>query len=53
MSTPTRHQRLSPTERREQILDTANTLFAERGYKDVLVEDISGAAGVSRGLVHH
>ena len=53
MSTPTRYQRLTPTERRDQILDAANTLFAERGYEDVLVEDIARAAGVTRGLVHH
>src|SRR6476661_10835048 len=53
MSTPTRYQRLTPAERREQILDAANELFAERGYEDVLVEDISRAAGVTRGLVHH
>ena len=53
MSTPTSYRRLSPAERRDQILDAANALFAERGYEDVLVEDISRAAGVTRGLVHH
>ena len=53
MSTPTRNRRLDPAERRDQILDAANSLFAERGYEDVLVEDISRAAGVTRGLVHH
>ena len=36
MSTPTRYQRLAPAERRDQILDAANTLFAERGYEEVL-----------------
>jgi len=53
MSTPTRYQRLTPAQRSDQILDAANTLFAERGYEDVLVEDIARAAGVTRGLVHH
>ncbi len=53
MSTTSRHRRLNPAESREQILDAANALFAERGYDDVLIEDISRAAGVSRGLVHH
>ena len=53
MSTPTKYQRLTPAERRDQILDAANTLFAERGYEEVLVEDIARAAGVTRGLVHH
>ena len=45
MSTPTRYRRLSPAERREQILDAANALFAERGYEDVLVEDIAPRIG--------
>ena len=45
--------RLSPTERRDQILDAANTLFAERGYEGASVEDIATSAGVTRGLVHH
>ena len=29
------------------------SLFAERGYDDVSIEDIARAAGVTRGLVHH
>src|SRR3954447_1801224 len=45
--------RLSPEQRREQILDAANALFAERAYDDVSVEDVASAAGVTRGLVHH
>jgi AcrR family transcriptional regulator len=53
MSTPPRYQRLSAAERRDQILDAANALFAERGYEEVLIEDIARAAGVTRGLVHH
>jgi AcrR family transcriptional regulator len=53
MSTPSRSRRLDPAERRNQILDAANELFAERGYEDVLVEDIARAADVTRGLVHH
>src|SRR3954447_23289366 len=53
MSTPERFRRLAPAERREQILDTANALFAERGYDEVTIEDIASAAGVTRGLVHH
>jgi len=35
------------------MLDAANTLFAERAYDEVSVEDIAKAAGVTRGLVHH
>ena len=53
MSTPRTFQRLDPDTRRDQILDAANALFAERGYDEVLIEDIARAAGVTRGLVHH
>ena len=53
MSTPRRYQRLDPETRREQILDAANELFAERGYDEVTIEDLAKGAGVARGLVHH
>jgi AcrR family transcriptional regulator len=52
MSTP-KFSRLDPGQRRDQILDAANALFAERGYDEVSVEDIARSAGVARGLVHH
>ena len=52
MSSP-KFSRLEPGQRREQILDAANALFAERAYDEVSVEDIASAAGVTRGLVHH
>jgi AcrR family transcriptional regulator len=48
-----RFQRLEAAERREQILDAAKALFAERGYDEVRIEDIASSAGVTRGLVHH
>ena len=48
-----RYQRLNAAERRDQILDAANALFAERGYGDVTIEDVASSAGVTRGLVHH
>lgn len=35
------------TTRREQILDTAAGLFAERGFHGVTVHDIGGACGIS------
>jgi AcrR family transcriptional regulator len=35
-----KYQRLSAG-RREQILDAANGLFAERGYEEVSIEDIA------------
>ena len=53
MSTSRRFQRLDPATRRDQILDAANALFAERGYDAVSIEDIARSAGVARGLVHH
>jgi AcrR family transcriptional regulator len=46
-------RRLTPEQRREQILAAAITLFAQRAYDEVSVEDIANAAGVARGLVHH
>jgi AcrR family transcriptional regulator len=52
MSMP-KFSRLDPAQRREQILDAANALFAERGYDEVSVEDVATSAGVARGLVHH
>ena len=48
-----RYSRLEAAERRDQILDAANTLFAERGYDAVRIDDIATSAGVTRGLVHH
>src|SRR5947207_1830322 len=53
MPTTPSYSRLDPVQRREQILDAANALFAERAYDDVSIEDIASAAGVTRGLVHH
>ena len=53
MNTTPKYSRLDPGQRREQILDAANALFAERGYDEVSIEDIASSAGVTRGLVHH
>jgi len=53
MSTPPKYHRLTAAERREQLLDVANALLAERGYEEVTVDHIAKAAGVARGLVHH
>ena len=52
MSLP-KYSRLDPGQRREQILDAASALLAERPYDEVSIEDIASAAGVTRGLVHH
>ena len=53
MNTTPTFSRLDPGQRREQILDAANALFAERAYDEVSIEDIARSAGVTRGLVHH
>jgi AcrR family transcriptional regulator len=53
VSTERKYRRLDPAQRRDQMLDAANDLFAEHGYEEVSVEDIARAAGVTRGLVHH
>ena len=53
MSTEPKYRRLNAEERREQLLDVANALLAERGYEEVTVDHIAKAAGVARGLVHH
>ena len=53
MVTPPKYRRLDAGQRRDQILDAANRLFAEHGYDEVSIEDIAKSADVTRGLVHH
>jgi AcrR family transcriptional regulator len=48
-----KYSRLEPEQRRAQILDAAEKLFAEHAYDEVSIEDIANSAGVTRGLVHH
>jgi AcrR family transcriptional regulator len=45
--------RLSPDERREQIIEGAAKLFSARPYSQVTTTDIAQAAGVARGLLNH
>lgn len=45
-------QRLSPTDRRAQLLGVGARLFAQRPYGDVLMEDVAKEAGVSRALLY-
>ena len=47
------HTRLPPATRREEILDTAGRLFAERGYAAVSASEVARQAGVTPGLLHH
>lgn len=53
MSTAPRYSRLSPADRREQILAVARDLFADRPYASVSTAQIADAAGVRRGLLNH
>lgn len=45
--------RLSPDDRREQLVRIGARLFAERPFSDVWIEEVAVAAGVSRGLIYH
>ncbi|ANZ26004.1 TetR family transcriptional regulator [Rhodococcus sp. WB1] len=45
--------RLSPAERRAQLVDLGVQLLAERPLEQISVEDIADQAGVSRGLLFH
>ena len=45
--------RLPPATRRDEILDTARRLFAERGYATVSASEVAREAGVTPGLLHH
>ncbi|MFJ7958132.1 TetR/AcrR family transcriptional regulator [Streptomyces sp. NPDC096319] len=45
-------RRLSPAERRAQLLDVAAGLFAALPYDEVLMEEVAERAGVSRALLY-
>ncbi|WP_158888840.1 TetR family transcriptional regulator [Amycolatopsis anabasis] len=46
-------RRPGQTETREQIVDAARRLFAERGYAGATVRAIAAEAGVNPALLHH
>lgn len=51
METPPR-RRLSAAERRKELLAAAVDVFARDGYHRASLEDIAGAAGVSKALIY-
>ncbi|WP_235537143.1 TetR/AcrR family transcriptional regulator [Nocardioides sp. Soil805] len=53
MSTPTARVRLSPEQRRRQLLDLGTRLFATRAVEEISIDVLAEEAGVSRGLLYH
>lgn len=51
-ASPAPTRRLSAENRREQILETAETLFIERGFEGVGMNDIAQALGTSRPTIY-
>jgi AcrR family transcriptional regulator len=49
---PAARSRLSPDERRHQLLDIGAELFAGLPYEEVLMGDVAAQAGVSRALLY-
>lgn len=39
--------------RRNQLVDTALRLFAEKGFENTTIKDVAGAVGVTQGLIYH
>ncbi|MDV2476313.1 TetR/AcrR family transcriptional regulator [Rhodococcus zopfii] len=52
-STGTKRTRLSPVERRAQLIDLGVQMLSERPLEQISVDDIADQAGVSRGLLFH
>jgi len=50
---PRTRTRLPPDQRRSSILDAAQQAFLSAEYPSVSLDGIAGAAGVTRGLLHH
>ncbi len=45
--------RLSPDERRTQLLDIGVRLFSTRSFDELSIDELAEAAGISRGLLYH
>lgn len=47
------HRQRQAVERRNQLIDTALDVFAEKGMESATVKDLAEAAGVAQGLIYH
>ena len=45
--------RMTPSQRRDQLLDVGAAMFASLSYDDVSMDDVADRAAVSRALVYH
>jgi AcrR family transcriptional regulator len=53
MTVPTGRVRMSPENRREQLLDLGARLLATRTLDEISIELLAEEAGISRGLLYH
>jgi len=52
-TTPGARTRLSPAQRREQLLDLGVRLLADRSLDELSIDLLAEEAGISRGLLYH
>jgi len=52
MTSPTRRE-LQAQERRNQLIDAALALFAEKGLDNTTIKDLAARVGVAQGLIYH
>ena len=50
---PASKSRLSGSERRQQIIAKASTLFAEHGFAGVTVKKLADACGINQAMLYH
>lgn len=46
-------RRLTPDQRREELMDVGAKVFSECAYEDVVMEDVARRASASRALMYH
>src|ERR1700754_4129088 len=50
---PESRRRLSPEDRRSELLELGAEVFGQRPYDEVRIDEIAERAGVSRALMYH